>query len=152
MTIKTNAASLTFTRECALEWTSSSQLEHLRHILLAVSDSFLPRCHKHSRAVNRHVLLPTEAGSRLNRTLSNRGCLVLFWSGMAFMEQQPQPLSGRKPPLDDTVPLSAVIEASQSLQSHTVNRTTRRVSGSLKPFISITNAHWNASRSDLMGL
>ncbi|XP_067271708.1 PX domain-containing protein kinase-like protein isoform X2 [Pseudorasbora parva] len=38
---------------------------------------------------------------------------------MAFMEQQPQPLSGRKPPLDDTVPLSAVIEASQSLQSHT---------------------------------
>lgn len=39
---------------------------------------------------------------------------------MAFMEQQPQPLSGRKPPLDDTVPLIAVIEASQSLQSHTV--------------------------------
>uniref|UniRef100_A0A672NKL5 PX domain-containing protein kinase-like protein n=1 Tax=Sinocyclocheilus grahami TaxID=75366 RepID=A0A672NKL5_SINGR len=38
---------------------------------------------------------------------------------MAFMEQQPQPLSGRKPPLDDTVPLIAVIEASQSLQSHT---------------------------------
>ncbi|XP_051764462.1 PX domain-containing protein kinase-like protein isoform X2 [Ctenopharyngodon idella] len=38
---------------------------------------------------------------------------------MAFMEQQPQPMSGRKPPLDDTVPLSAVIEASQSLQSHT---------------------------------
>ncbi|XP_039547234.1 PX domain-containing protein kinase-like protein isoform X2 [Pimephales promelas] len=38
---------------------------------------------------------------------------------MAFMEQQPQPLSGRKPPLDDTVPLSAVIEASQSLQAHT---------------------------------
>ncbi|XP_056303512.1 PX domain-containing protein kinase-like protein isoform X2 [Danio aesculapii] len=38
---------------------------------------------------------------------------------MAFMEQQQQPLSGRKPPLDDTVPLSAVIEASQSLQSHT---------------------------------
>uniref|UniRef100_A0A672NG39 PX domain-containing protein kinase-like protein n=1 Tax=Sinocyclocheilus grahami TaxID=75366 RepID=A0A672NG39_SINGR len=43
---------------------------------------------------------------------------------MAFMEQQPQPLSGRKPPLDDTVPLIAVIEASQSLQSHTVNGTT----------------------------
>ncbi len=40
------------------------------------------------------------------------------------MEQQPQPLSGRKPPLDDTVPLIAVIEASQSLQSHTVNGTT----------------------------
>ncbi|KTF83722.1 hypothetical protein cypCar_00026966 [Cyprinus carpio] len=39
---------------------------------------------------------------------------------MAFMEQQPQPMSGRKPPLDDTVPLIAVIEASQSLQSHTV--------------------------------
>ncbi|XP_042567632.1 PX domain-containing protein kinase-like protein isoform X2 [Cyprinus carpio] len=38
---------------------------------------------------------------------------------MAFMEQQPQPMSGRKPPLDDTVPLIAVIEASQSLQSHT---------------------------------
>ncbi|XP_051977820.1 PX domain-containing protein kinase-like protein isoform X3 [Xyrauchen texanus] len=38
---------------------------------------------------------------------------------MAFMEQQTPPLSGRKPPLDDTVPLSAVIEASQSLQSHT---------------------------------
>lgn len=35
------------------------------------------------------------------------------------MEQQPQPLSGRKPPLDDTVSLIAVIEASQSLQSHT---------------------------------
>lgn len=44
------------------------------------------------------------------------------------MEQQPQPMSGRKPPLDDTVPLSAVIEASQSLQSHTVNGTIRRVS------------------------
>jgi len=28
----------------------------------------------------------------------------------------------------------------------------RRVSGSLKPFISIINAHGNASRSDLMGL
>uniref|UniRef100_A0A8C1T9V8 PX domain containing serine/threonine kinase n=1 Tax=Cyprinus carpio TaxID=7962 RepID=A0A8C1T9V8_CYPCA len=41
---------------------------------------------------------------------------------MAFMEQQPQPMSGRKPPLDDTVPLIAVIEASQSLQSHTVIR------------------------------
>uniref|UniRef100_A0A673HXF6 PX domain-containing protein kinase-like protein n=1 Tax=Sinocyclocheilus rhinocerous TaxID=307959 RepID=A0A673HXF6_9TELE len=40
---------------------------------------------------------------------------------MAFMEQQPQPMSGRKPPLDDTVPLITVIEASQSLQSHTVN-------------------------------
>ncbi|KAA0711991.1 PX domain-containing protein kinase-like protein [Triplophysa tibetana] len=38
---------------------------------------------------------------------------------MAFMEQQTPPLSGRKPPLDDTVPLIAVIEASQSLQSHT---------------------------------
>uniref|UniRef100_A0A672KY58 PX domain-containing protein kinase-like protein n=1 Tax=Sinocyclocheilus grahami TaxID=75366 RepID=A0A672KY58_SINGR len=38
---------------------------------------------------------------------------------MAFMEQQPQPMSGRKPPLDDTVPLITVIEASQSLQSHT---------------------------------
>ncbi|XP_059400046.1 PX domain-containing protein kinase-like protein isoform X5 [Carassius carassius] len=38
---------------------------------------------------------------------------------MAFMEQQPQPMIGRKPPLDDTVPLTAVIEASQSLQSHT---------------------------------
>ncbi|XP_051979938.1 PX domain-containing protein kinase-like protein isoform X2 [Xyrauchen texanus] len=38
---------------------------------------------------------------------------------MAFMEQQKPPMSGRKPPLDDTVPLSAVIEASQSLQSHT---------------------------------
>ncbi|XP_016414762.1 PX domain-containing protein kinase-like protein isoform X2 [Sinocyclocheilus rhinocerous] len=38
---------------------------------------------------------------------------------MAFMEQQQQTLSGRKPPLDDTVPLIAVIEASQSLQSHT---------------------------------
>ncbi|XP_052445167.1 PX domain-containing protein kinase-like protein isoform X2 [Carassius gibelio] len=38
---------------------------------------------------------------------------------MAFMEQQPQPLSGKKPRLDDTVPLIAVIEASQSLQSHT---------------------------------
>ncbi|TRY87284.1 hypothetical protein DNTS_022257, partial [Danionella cerebrum] len=38
---------------------------------------------------------------------------------MAFMEQQPQQLTGRKPLLDDTLPLSAVIEATQSLQSHT---------------------------------
>uniref|UniRef100_A0A672L411 PX domain-containing protein kinase-like protein n=1 Tax=Sinocyclocheilus grahami TaxID=75366 RepID=A0A672L411_SINGR len=44
---------------------------------------------------------------------------------MAFMEQQPQPMSGRKPPLDDTVPLITVIEASQSLQSHTVNGSNR---------------------------
>uniref|UniRef100_A0A671MJK4 Uncharacterized protein n=1 Tax=Sinocyclocheilus anshuiensis TaxID=1608454 RepID=A0A671MJK4_9TELE len=44
---------------------------------------------------------------------------------MAFMEQQPQPMSGRKPPLDDTVLLITVIEASQSLQSHTVNGSNR---------------------------
>ncbi len=47
------------------EWTSSSPLKHLRQISLAVSDSFLPRCHKHRRAVNRHIPLPTDAGSRV---------------------------------------------------------------------------------------
>lgn len=50
---------------CTAEWTSSVSQKHLRHISLAVSDSFLPRCHKHRRAVNRHIPLPTGAGSRL---------------------------------------------------------------------------------------
>uniref|UniRef100_A0A671LB13 PX domain-containing protein kinase-like protein n=1 Tax=Sinocyclocheilus anshuiensis TaxID=1608454 RepID=A0A671LB13_9TELE len=59
---------------------------------------------------------------------------------MAFMEQQPQPMSGRKPPLDDTVLLITVIEASQSLQSHTVNGSNRslclhsQISGLNLPF------------------
>ncbi len=105
------------------EWTSSSPLKHLRQISLAVSDSFLPRfTSTDAQSTVTSLYRPTRALAY--RTLSNRGCLVLFWSGMAFMEQQPQPLSGRKPPLDDTVPLISVIEASQSLQSHTVNGTT----------------------------